>query len=62
MITAYEDTCFYALSGVASEKKRDRVSVEITFLCFRWKMGIIMYVSPMVWEADRLHSGRAIWW
>lgn len=62
MITAYEDTCFYALSGVASEKKRDRVSVEITFLCFRWKMGIIMYVSPMVWEADRLHSGKAIWW
>lgn len=62
MITAYEDTCFYALSGVASEKKRDQVSVEITFLCFQWKTGIIMYVSLMVWEADRLHSGKAIWW
>lgn len=62
MITAYEDTCFYALSGVASEKEEGSSVSGDNFSLFQWKTGIIMYVSLMVWEADRLHSGKAIWW
>lgn len=64
MITAYEDTCFYALSGVASEKKRDRVSVEITFLCFRWKwalscMCLRWYGKRTVCIPGERYGGRA---
>ncbi len=51
MITAYEDTCFYALSGAASEKEEGSSVSGDNFSLFSMENGHYHVCVPMVWEA-----------
>lgn len=62
MITAYEDTCFYALSGVASEKEEGSSVSGDNFSLFSMENGHYHVCVSDGMGSDCLHSGRAIWW